>query len=123
MNHRYSPNDFVKSTLDGFKVGLVVRYAAVSTYSVPGYIIRLAAGKETWIAEEDLKLIAPAIPETDAPLSPADCPTEGCTGMIIADGAVQRLPHRSIELDQFTCNCCGSTFWRNPRPMVEGGAK
>lgn len=125
MTHLFNPNDFVKSTLDGFMVGLIVRYAEVSTYSVPGYIIRLAAGKEVWIAEEDLNLIVPAWNEDEDtdPLAPRPCPNQECDGEIVADGKVQRLPHRGVQMDQFTCAGCGSTYWRNPRALecAEGG--
>ena len=52
------PGDFVGSRLIGSVCGIVVRAETVAAGKLPGYIVRLANGREDFIAAEDTELIA-----------------------------------------------------------------
>lgn len=63
----FNKNDFVKSKLNPYVVGLVLEQSDIyyyrtanNTMTISGYIIKLADNRTQWIAEEDLEMILPA---------------------------------------------------------------
>lgn len=57
----FHPNDFVKSELDPFLVGLVIGKGSIAGGRIDGYLIRLANGDQTFLETDDIRLIAPAL--------------------------------------------------------------
>ena len=56
MDKEIEVGDFVKSRLNGFICGFVVSKGKVGP--INGYLVRLANGSVTFIAESDIKFIA-----------------------------------------------------------------
>lgn len=66
----FNKNDFVKSKLNPFIVGLILEQRDIyycksyknahKDVTIVGYSIKLADNRTQWIAEEDLEMVAPA---------------------------------------------------------------
>lgn len=54
----FLPNDFVKSKLDPFLVGLVICKGRIAGGRIAGYRILLANGDETFLETDDMRLIS-----------------------------------------------------------------